>query len=67
MKENELGETCSTHGSYEKFIKDRSKNLKGGDHLWDLDENGTIILRWIYENLKGGDNLWDLDENGTKK
>jgi hypothetical protein len=42
------GRTRTTHGKYEKFIKNfLSKILKGRDHVEDLDVDGRIILECI--------------------
>jgi hypothetical protein len=40
MKENEIGEACSTYGR---------KNLKERDSLEDISVNGRIMLEWILQ------------------
>jgi hypothetical protein len=44
-----MGEACSTHGKYEKCIKNLNcKTVKEkADHLGDLDIHGMAILKWI--------------------
>jgi hypothetical protein len=45
-KENETGGACSSHGEMRNTIF-WLENLKGRDHLEDLDVDGKIILEWI--------------------
>jgi hypothetical protein len=47
--EAEMAGECSTYERHGKFIQYFDwKNLKGRDHLEDLDIDGEIILEWIF-------------------
>jgi hypothetical protein len=52
MKEDEMGGTCSTHSGV------WLNNLKGGDHLEDLDVVGRAVLEWIIMKLGRKDVDW---------
>jgi len=48
MKEDKMGGECSTHGIDEKCLTIFwLENLKGREHLEDLDIHGKIILESI--------------------
>jgi hypothetical protein len=54
-KTTEIDRICSTYGwRREVHTGLYWENLKGGDHLEDLREDGRIILKWIFERLDGG-------------
>jgi len=42
-----MGETCSTHGSYKKFIQYFGWKLRTEETTWK--NFGNIILEWILE------------------
>jgi hypothetical protein len=42
VKEDDVGSTCSTHGTSKKYIQ----NLKGKNHVEDLGVDGRIIFDW---------------------
>jgi hypothetical protein len=54
IKEDEMGSTCSTHGSYEKCIQYFSwKACKRKGDSRDLCVDGRIILEWIFGKYGG--------------
>jgi hypothetical protein len=40
------------------------ENLREGDHLQDVDVDGTIILKWIFNQLDNGGR--ELDLSGSR-
>jgi hypothetical protein len=42
-----MGGACSTYGKFfEVYTTVQSENLKGRDHLADLEVCGRILLKW---------------------
>jgi hypothetical protein len=49
-----MGTACSMHGRYEEHIKRVClEDLKGRNHLEDLDVDGRMMLKLIMENWDG--------------
>jgi hypothetical protein len=49
IKRNEMDRECGTYGEKEGCIHDFSKDLIEKDHLEDLCEDWSLILKWIFK------------------
>jgi hypothetical protein len=49
LKKNEMGGARGMHGRDGEILQNLSENLKGTEHLEDLDVDGRIILSRIFK------------------
>jgi hypothetical protein len=46
MKENDVDDVCGVHEGDEKFIHSLGQKITKNEKIWELDDHGSIILKW---------------------